>query len=182
VFFANGHVSPYASEDKPGHTFKQRNQLLVNDGKGRFHDIKEALPAENVRVHRGAYFGDYDNDGKVDVLVTAQDDRPTLLRNESQAGNWLLVKLVDRNGGVTPIGAQGVAHIGAKKKMRVVLGGGSYAGESDHRLHFGLGEAPQIDRLEIRWPSGQQQTLENLAANQILTVREGQKPQIARTP
>jgi hypothetical protein len=83
-----------------------------------------------------------------------------------------MVQLTARNGSATPIGARCVATIGGKKKLRVVLGGGSYAGESDHRIHFGLEQATIVDKLEIRWPSGTVQTLENISANQILKVQE----------
>jgi hypothetical protein len=176
LFFANGHISPYVSFRNPQVSWKQHNQFLRNDGNGRFTELKDALPKNNVRVHRGAAFGDIDNDGRVDILVTALDDRPTLLRNVSDAGNWLMLKLTARNGCATPIGARCVATIKGKKKLRVVLGGGSYAGESDHRIHFGLGSATRVDKLEIRWPSGTVQVLENITGNQILKVQEPAAP------
>ncbi|MBV9471119.1 MAG: CRTAC1 family protein, partial [Abitibacteriaceae bacterium] len=173
LFFANGHVMPYVSETRPLQTYKERNQLLLNDGHGKFTDDKAALPADDVRVHRGACFGDINNDGKIDILVTAEDDRPTLLRNDSTGtGHWLLLKLVDKHGCATPIGTKCIATIGGKKKLRVVLGGGSYAGESDHRVHFGLGAATQVERLEIHWLSGQVQVLQQVNADQILALHE----------
>jgi hypothetical protein len=176
LFFANGHVSPSAKYQDPNTSFKQRNQLMLNDGKGQFTDVPAALPKDDIRVHRGASFGDYDNDGRVDILVTAADDRPTLLHNQSTAGNWLLLKLTNKQGCVTPIGTRCVATINGQKKVRLVLGGGSYASESDHRVHFGLGNADKVEKLEIQWLSGHRQTLENIEANQILSVREGSSP------
>jgi hypothetical protein len=176
LFFANGHISPYVSFRNPQVSWKQRNQFLRNDGKGRFSELKDALPKDSVRVHRGAAFGDVDNDGRVDILVTALDDRPTLLKNVSTAGNWLMLNLTARNGCATPIGARCTAIIDGKKKLRVVLGGGSYAGESDHRVHFGLGDSMRVEKLEIRWPSGTVQVLENIAGNQILKVQEPAAP------
>ncbi len=172
LFCANGHVSPYINKEHPEQTYKQRNQLLLNNGKGHFTDDLKALPKDDVRVHRGAAFGDIDNDGRVDILATALGDRPTLLHNESKAGNWLILKLTNKQGCVTPIGTRCVATIGGKKRARVVLGGGSYASESDHRVHFGLGDAAEVEQLEIQWLSGRKQVLKNVKANQILAVQE----------
>ncbi len=172
LFFANGHVFHLVHLEDPRLTYPQRNQLLLNDGSGHFTEVMDALPADDVRVHRGACFGDINNDGRIDILVTANDDRPTLLRNDSAPANWLLLKLTDRHGCCTPIGTRCVATINGRNLLRVVLGGGSWGGESDHRVHFGLGDAKQVDRLEIRWMSGHTQVLTNLPANQILSIRE----------
>ncbi len=172
LFFANGHVNPYIQHSYSQMTQKQLNQLLLNDGKGNFTEDKKALPKSDQRVHRGAASGDVNNDGRVDIVVTANDDRPTLLLNESAHKNWLTLKLTNRFGCTSPIGAQCIATIDGKKQLRVVTGGGSYGGESDHRVHFGLGEATKVEKIEIKWLSGTIQTLENVQANQILTVRE----------
>ena len=158
--------------EDPHLTYPQRNQLLLNDGNGHFTEVLDALPADDVRVHRCACFGDLNNDGRIDVLVTANDDRPTLLRNDTAAGNWLLLKLINKQGCVTPIGTRCIATVSGRKLLRVVLGGGSWGGESDHRVHFGLGDAAQAESLEIRWLSGKVQSLANVKANQILEVRE----------
>lgn len=172
LFFANGHVNPYIKHSYAQMTYKQRNQLLLNDGTGQFSEDRKALPDADNRVHRGACAGDFNNDGRMDVLVTANNDRPTLLRNDSAPANWLLIKLVNRFGCSTPIGARCIATVGGKRHLRIASGGGSYGGESDHRIHFGLGTATEVENLEIRWLSGTVQTLKNVAANQILTVRE----------
>ena len=172
LFFANGHVNPYIERTDKTTTVKQRNQLFLNMGNGKFEEDKNALPADDVRVHKGACFGDINNDGRIDILVTASNDRPTLLRNDSTPANWLLLKLTTKNGCATAIGTRCIATIQGKTRMRVVLGGGSYGGDSDHRVHFGLGTADKIERLDIHWLSGKKQTLENVKANQILAIRE----------
>ncbi len=174
VFVANGHISPFSNLTKAVFTYKERNQLFLNDGGGRFHEAQDALPKDDVRVHRGACLGDMRNDGRTDILVTADDDRPTLLRNASDVGNWLELSLVNRYGNCIPVGTRCTAIIGGRKLLRVVLGGGGYGGDSDPRVHFGLGKASQVDRLEIRWLDGKTDTLANVKANQILKVRESQ--------
>ena len=108
-----------------------------------FTEDLHALPPDDVRVHRGACFGDFNNDGRIDILVTANDDRPTLLRNDSTPANWLLLRLIDKHGCATPIGTRCIATVNGHKLLRVVLGGGSWGGESDHRLHFGLANRRQ---------------------------------------
>ena len=172
VFFANGHVNPYVTRDNTHFSFKEPNQLFLNNGAGKFIEAPQGLPSGDIQVHRGAFFGDFNNDGKIDILVTVADGRPVLLRNESPQANYLFVRLINKHGCVTPIGTRCVATFDGKKRMRVVLGGGSYGGDSDHRVHFGLGSAAHVDTLEIRWLSGKTQTLTNVAANQILTVHE----------
>ena len=172
LFFANGHISPWAHLKDSTQTYKEPNQLLLNDGQGHFTDMPLALPAEDIRSHRGACFGDIDNDGRIDILVTAQNDRPTLLHNNTPAGNWLILKLTNKHGCSTPIGVKCIATAQGRKLLRVALGGGSYGGESDHRIHFGLGGAKQVDKLEIHWLSGAVQVLTNVPANQILSVSE----------
>ncbi|HEX5322507.1 MAG TPA: CRTAC1 family protein [Capsulimonadaceae bacterium] len=168
LFFANGHVYPNVTTP---YSYKQRNQLLLNNGAGGFEETRGSLPENDIRVHRGACFGDFNNDGRIDILVTANNDSPTMLKNESTAGNWLLLRLIDRHGCATPVGARCIATVGGKRFLRVLLGGGSYAGDSDPRVHFGLGTSHNAD-IEIKWLSCRRQVLKGVAANQILTVRE----------
>ena len=171
VFFANGHIFHGIASENSGYTYQERNQLLLNDGNGHFRACPDALPANDIRVHRGACFGDLDNSGRIDILVTANDDRPTLLRNNSTSANWLLLRLTDQHGCATPVGTRCIAAVNGKQLMRAVLGGGSYGGTSDPRVHFGLGSAFSAD-LEIHWLSGHVQRLQSVKANQILAVRE----------
>jgi hypothetical protein len=92
--------------------------------------------------------------------------------NESTMRRWLLVKLIGTRSNRSAIGARIRATIGGRTLLREIKSGGSYLSQSDLRAHFGLGAADRIERLEIRWPSGRTQTLENVGSNQILTVRE----------
>lgn len=173
LFFANGHISPFAYMKDPKDTYKQRCQLLLNEGHETFREAKDALPPSDVRVHRGVCFGDVNGDGKIDILNTASDDRPTLLRNDTtNAGNWLLVKLITAKGCATAIGARCTVVLGTHRIYRPLIGGGSFGGDSDHRVHFGLGSATKIDRLEIKWLSGRTQVLNDLPANRVMTIRE----------
>ncbi|MCW3052466.1 MAG: ASPIC/UnbV domain protein, partial [Chthonomonadales bacterium] len=175
LFFANGHVNPFIELTDPHIKVKEPNQLFLNNGdvKNRqFVEDTSALPAADVRVHKGACFGDINNDGRIDILVTVSDDVPTLLRNDCAPANWLLVKLTSKNGCATPIGTRCIATIQGKTRLRVVLGGGSYGGESDHRVHFGLDKADKVEKLDIHWMSGKKQVLTDIKANQILDIKE----------
>ncbi len=172
LFFANGHVVHLPHMRNAGAGFEQRNQLLLNDGTGHFVECHGALPQTDVRVHRAAGFADFNGDGRIDVVTSASNGRPTLLRNDSAPANWLILKLTNRHGCVTPIGARCVAVVNGRRLNRVVLGGGSYGGDSDHRVHFGLGGASRVEQLEIHWPYGGVQVLKSVAANQVLSVRE----------
>jgi len=172
LFFANGHVSPYAGMKDRLPRYKERNQLLLNEGNAHFTENLTALPKNDVKVHRGACFADFDGDGRIDVLVTATNDNPTLLHNDSTNANWLFLDLTDKHGCCTPVGTRCVATINGRKLTRVVLGGGSYGGSSDYRVHFGLGKASAVEKLEVQWMSGAKQTLTNVPANQVIKLKE----------
>lgn len=122
---------------------------------------------------RGCAFGDFDNDGDLDILIVNLNEPPSLLRNDlSGAGNWLKVKLVGVKSNRSAIGARVVARYGASQQTQEVLSQSSYYSVNDLRLHFGLG-AEKIADLEIRWPNGARESLPKVAANQLVTIREG---------
>src|SRR6185295_10013737 len=126
------------------------------------------------KVSRGLAAADYDNDGDLDLLVTNNGDRVDLLRNDNgNARNALLIQLVARKSAPNGIGARVIATAGSRALVREVKAGSSYLSQSDTRVHLGLDRAAVIDRLEVRWPAGTTEVLTNVAANQILTVREG---------
>ncbi len=177
LFVANGHVLDLMDDiDTTGNlSYYQTNQLLRNDsraGKRRFVDVSTQSGASFAikNVGRGTAVADYDNDGDLDLLVNGVADPPRLLRNDGGNHNhWLTVELVgaihrDALGAlVTATPAAG------SPQVRERQSGGSYLSAHDPRLHFGLGTATQVD-LEIRWPNGQVQHLNDIAANQILRV------------
>jgi hypothetical protein len=151
------------------------NAVFVNLGDGRFADGSPGAGEAFARaaVHRGAAFGDLDNDGRVDVVVTALDGALELWRNRSPAPrHWLLVDAVGRKSNRDGMGA----------KVKVVTASGAqhnhvntavgYGGASDRRVHFGLGPETVVKELTIQWPSGKTQTLKQVAADRVLTVRE----------
>lgn len=172
IFFADGHVSPMSKTFDGKPNAKQHNQLLLNDGGKRFNEAPKALPDGNVKVHRGAVVADFNNDGLEDILVTATNDKPTLLLNKSKGGNWIAIDLKPANGSATPIGAKVVAHVGKRMLTRQVIGGGSYAGDSSKRLHFGIGNASKVDTLDVTWPSGKKETFSDVMTNKLNVIKE----------
>jgi enediyne biosynthesis protein E4 len=151
------------------------NALFLQAANGRFVDGSAGAGSEFARraVHRGAAFGDIDNDGRVDVVVTALNAPLELWRNVSPAANhWLLVRTIGKKSNRDGMGA----------KLKLVSASGTqhnhvntavgYGCSSDRRVHFGLGADPKITELTITWPSGTVQVLKNVAADQVLTVRE----------
>src|SRR5438034_202869 len=109
----------------------------------------------------------------VELLVNNSHDPPSLLKNNGKHGNWILVKLVGTKSNRDGIGARVTVRAGGHQQLQEVRSGGGYVSQSDLRLHFGLGAAMKIDVLEIQWPSGLVQNLENIPANQILSIKEG---------
>src|SRR5262245_47402951 len=157
LFFVNGHVYPEVDGHGLDERYAERNHVLRGRGDGAFTDVTSAAGADvSVPwVGRGAAFGDYDEDGKVDVVVSNVNARPLLLHNESpSAGHWLAVRLVGRDSNRDGLGARVTARLGGTTLTEEVHGGGSYLSESDHRARFGLGTASVVPSLEIRWPSG----------------------------
>ena len=148
--------------------------LLRNDGSGHFDDASaEAGPYFAIRrVGRGSIAGDYDNDGDVDLFVTTLQGRHHLLRNEQTGGAWLSLDLVGL-GVRDPLGARVELVGGHRTWVAESRASSSYLGQSDPRLHFGLGEVEEVDLLRVRWPDGSELTLQDVPARQILTLRQG---------
>jgi hypothetical protein len=174
VFVANGHVYPDVDAAGLGTRYHQRKQVFVNAGRTLRHataDVGGGLLVE--KSSRGAAFGDYDNDGDRDVLVVNMNDRPTLLRNDTVGGHALTLTLVGTKSNRDAIGAKVTIQAGGRRQRAEVRGDGSYLSHSDVRVHFGLGTAVRVDRVEIRWPSGLVETASNLAADRFYVAQEG---------
>jgi hypothetical protein len=182
--FANGHIMDNAAIVRPGATYAQRNLLFRNTGTSRrFVEVgSQAGPGfALVKVSRGLFAGDIDNDGDLDLLVTNNGQSADLLRNDGGTNNALLVRTVGTRSNRDGIGARVLLTTGTRTQIRDVKAGSSYLGQNDLRLHFGLGAAARADRVEIQWPSGKTDVLQNVAANQIVTVKEGSGI-VSRTP
>jgi hypothetical protein len=163
----------------PAGAFRERvpmaNAVWINQGGGRFADGSPEAGAAFARkaVHRGAAFGDLDNDGRLDVVVTALDAPVELWRNVSPARHhWLLVKAVGTKSNRDGVGAKVKVVTESAVQHGHVSTAVGYGGGSDRRLHFGLGAAATVKELTVTWPSGATQTLKNVKADQILVVRE----------
>ena len=177
IFTANGHVDDNIEQFDPIGTYNQQNQLFRNNGDGTFSDISNmAGPGLLIkRVSRGAAFGDYDNDGDIDILVTNVNQPPILLRNDGGNKNhWLMIKTVGVKSNRDGIGARITLSANGKMQIREIKSGSSFLCQSDMRAFFGLGKASTVDFVEIRWPSGIVDKVENVKANQIITIVEGQ--------
>jgi predicted nucleotidyltransferase len=175
VFVANGHVYPEVDKQGSGTRYHQRKQVFAGDGR-RFRDATSEIGGGLLleKSSRGAAFGDYDNDGDIDVLVVNMNDRPTLLRNDTAPRHhWITIDLEGVKSNRDGIGARVRIDAGGRRQTAEARGDGSYLSHSDTRVHFGLGAATRVDRLEIRWPSGVTETASALAADRFYAAREG---------
>jgi len=176
LFLTNGHVYPEVERLETEAGYKQRKVVYLNLGNGRFEDVTERLgaPATTPKAGRGTAFGDYDNDGDVDIVVNNVHDTPDLFRLDTRRPHhWLLVKLVGRRSNRSAIGARLRCVAGGVVLVEEVRGGGSYISQNDLRVHFGLGDSPRVERLEVRWPNGQEEQWVDIEADRILTLEEG---------
>lgn len=156
------------------HLYGQESQIFQNDG-GKFADVSLNLGEyfHQEFVGRGSCPGDYDNDGDLDLFVTNLNDRCIMLRNnKGNKSNWVLLDLEGTVSNRDAIGARVKLTSGGKLQIAQKRSTTGYLSQGDHRLHFGLGKSDNIEKIEISWPSGKKQVLENVRANQILTITE----------
>jgi len=175
IFLANGHVYSQIADRKLHLTYRQPKVLYRNLGNGRFEDVSTqagaALMSENVG--RGCAFGDFDNDGDVDVIVNNLDGPPSLLRNDGgNRNNWIMIKGVGTRSNRSAIGMRVRVTSGKHNQSNEVMSGSGYYSQNDFRLHFGLGRAIQADSVEISWPSGTKESFKNLPANRLFVMQE----------
>jgi hypothetical protein len=176
LLVVNGHVYPQMDKIASGAKYKQGKLLHINQGDGTFCDASAQAGSAlaELRVSRGAAFGDLDNDGDIDVVVEDLDGSPMILQNEGDKSNhWITLELAAKIGNPLAIGARVKVVTGKVTQIEEIRSGSSYLSQSDLRLHFGLGKAQKADLIEIRWPSGKTETIENVAADKFYGVLEG---------
>jgi tetratricopeptide (TPR) repeat protein len=179
LFVANGHLYPQLEKHPSGLRYPQRNLFYWNEG-GIFRRADAGPGLEVEKVSRGTAFGDYDNDGDVDLLVMNLNDTPTLLQNQGgNRNNWLGLELVGEESNRDALGARVLVFGGGRKQVREVKRGYGYQSQHDGRVLFGLGQKEEVERVEIHWPAGKIQVLERPSLRRYLKLREGVREPVA---
>jgi hypothetical protein len=175
LFVVTGSVYPEVERQLPAYPFRTPRLVFRNLGEGRFEELIDDAGPGVAASHssRGCAFGDFDNDGDVDVVIINLNEPPSLLRNDvSSRGHWLKVLLVGTTSNRSAIGARVTARYGKRTQAQEVTAQASFYSSNDRRLHFGLGAAASAD-LTIRWPNGLTEQLAAVPADQLIVVREG---------
>ena len=175
IFVVTGQVYPELETVLPKYPRRGPRIAYRNRGNGTFEEIPDgSQPALDQRhVSRGCAFGDFDNDGDLDVLIMNQNEPPTLLRNDAPAGNhWIKIRLRGTKSNRSAIGARVVVRCGSRLQVQEMMSQSSYVSANDPRLHFGLGSFEAVE-IEVRWPLGTTQAFKGVATNQLITLTEG---------
>lgn len=183
VLLVNGHVYPEVEKLTTEAGYQQRKVLYRNMQKGGFQDVTEKIGGALMEptASRGCAFGDFDNDGDVDVVINPVNETPVLMRLDSPAAkdggnNWITIKAIGAASNRSGIGARVTCITEEKTQFNEVRSGGSYYSQNDLRVHFGLGKAAKVKTIEVRWPSGKVDVLKDVTTNQVLTIKEGSAP------
>ena len=168
LFVANGHVYPQVDATSAGGALRPSAiSFLPTRGAGAFSVVEEAGPGLLVqKSSRATISGDYDQDGDLDLFITNIDDSPTLLRNDTSAGRYLVVQVEPE-----VVGTWVRLVAGGRTQVRSVGGAAGYLGHGDARLYFGLGQAERVERVEVRWPDGAVTRLEDLPVDEVVVVQ-----------
>src|SRR5437764_218542 len=175
LFLVTGNVYPEVERKLPQYANKTPRAVFRNLGNHTFEELIEVAGPGVADAHcsRGCAFGDFDNDGDIDVLIVNLNEPPSLLRNDlGGKQNWIKVKLEGVKSNRSAIGARVLAHYGGKTQAQTVLSQSSFYSCNDPRLHFGLGGLTSAD-LDVYWPNGLHENFKHLPANQLITLREG---------
>jgi hypothetical protein len=175
LFVATGSVYPEVEKRLPAYPFRTPRLVFRSLGDGRFEELIEEAGSGISAPHasRGCAFGDFDNDGDMDILVSNMNEPPSLLRNDVSGKNhWLKVLLVGVQTNRSAIGTRVTARYGSRRQAQEVSAQSSFYSTNDRRLHFGLGNESSAD-LTIRWTNGATETIPNVAADQLVVIREG---------
>ena len=174
LFIANGHIQDHIELYDSSTTYLQPNHLLINNKGRSFMNVSDQLHLGGLKASRGVAFGDFDNDGDIDILINNAHDRPNLLRNDlSPDYHWISIKTIGTESNRDGIGCR-IKVFGEKFFSTAdVRSGASYMSQNDFRAHFGLGQVEKINQIEVHWPSGIVDLIEDVTVNQILTIVEG---------
>jgi enediyne biosynthesis protein E4 len=176
ILIVNGHIFPELDDAGLGVSFRQPKVLYRNIGGERFEDVSATGGAviTTPAAARGAAFGDFDNDGRLDVVINNMHDAPSLLHGQTRNQNhWLQARLEGVKSNRSAVGARVACVTGKFRQIQEVRSGGSFFSQNDFRLHFGLGDARRVDMLEIRWPDGSVERVVHCDADQIISVKQG---------
>ncbi len=188
LFFANGHLNSVSGDNR------QSNLLFENNGKGNFKDISlsSGILKSGKRIHRGSIFGDYDNDGKVDMYITVNGQqiedgkgntifdqyqgKGVLFRNASISNNnWIKIRLEGVESNRDAFGASVILYVNGNQHKQSLISGQGYFSSNAKELYFGLGKVELIDKIEILWPNGIKQSFKNIKTNQTIYILEGEE-------
>ncbi len=176
LFFANGHLHDNVEQLQEVGVYKQQNQLFRNRGDGTFTDITDQCGngLQIEKSSRGSIFGDYDNDGDMDILVTNIGGTPDLLRNDTPLNNsWISIKLIGKKSNRDAIGSKVTLQYGETSKIIEIKSGGSYLSHNQFQLQTGLGTAKMVDQIIVNWQNGVKDVIKDTQSNQRLTIKEG---------